>query len=116
MIPADPFERISRPLATLRREERVALLDAAAYALLEDRAMEADARLILRLALRCWLNEGGDLDRHLGISTQRSSYRAPASLRQRLVMHLTVTACSGRSVLTYSLSASCSNSPRRAVP
>lgn len=87
MIPADPFGRTRRPLAALTREERVALLAGAAEALLDDLALAADARLLLGLALRRWLDEGGDLDRHLGVRAPRGSHRTPAALRRRLVVH-----------------------------
>lgn len=87
MIPADPFGRAGRPLATLTREERVAVLAAAAEALLADGALAADARLLLGLALRRWLDEGGDLDRHLGVRAPRGSHRTPAALRRHLVVH-----------------------------
>jgi hypothetical protein len=86
MIPADPFGRVRRPLGTLTREERVILLAGAADALLEDRRLESDARVLLGLALRRWLAEGGDLERHLGVRAPRGSHRTPAALRQRLVV------------------------------
>jgi hypothetical protein len=87
VIPADPFGRSRRPLAALTREERVGLLDAAADALLADCALPADVRLLLGLALRRWLDEGGDLDRHLGVRAPRGSHSTPAALRRRLVVH-----------------------------
>ena len=71
----------------LTREERVALLGAAAEALLGDLPLAADARLLLGLALRRWLDEGGDLDRHLGVRARRGSHRTPAALMRRLVVH-----------------------------
>lgn len=86
-IPPDPFGRTRRPLAALTREERVELLDVAADALLHDQALAADARLLLGLALRRWLDEGGDLDRHLGVRAPRGSHRTPAALRRQLVVH-----------------------------
>ncbi len=87
MIPPDPFGRTRRPLATFTREERVAVLADATDALLADEALPADARLLLGLALRRWLDEGGDLDRHLGVRAPRGSHRTPAALRRRLVVH-----------------------------
>jgi hypothetical protein len=87
VIPADPFGRSRRPLAALTREERVGLLGAAADALLGDLALPADARLLLGLALRQWLDVGGDLDRHLGVRAPRGSHSTPAALRRRLVVH-----------------------------
>ena len=62
------------------------LLAGAADALLGGRPLDADARALLGLALRRWLEEGGDLERHLGVRAPRGSHRTPAALRRRLVV------------------------------
>ena len=62
LSPHDPFA-IARSPASLERQERVALLLAAADALLRGDAPDRAAALFLGGALRAWLTEGGNLER-----------------------------------------------------
>ena len=74
------FDSADDHVEGLTREERVLLLAVAAVALLRGDAMPTEAAKLLGVALARWLTEGGDLDRLLGVRSERGSRRTPANV------------------------------------
>jgi hypothetical protein len=87
MTPHDPFGRSSLP-SGFSREERVALLDQAADALLRGEVPPDAARMLLGSALRAFLDSGdgrGALEgRYLRITARRGSHETPGAVLARM--------------------------------